>query len=79
MATAPERLEALLLTGAIITASVVIIAGPFGAVEKLGKGDPSVDVQIAAIHTTSARQAIALAAMLVALRRFGHAGPRPPK
>ena len=68
----------MLLSIGIVTASAIILAGPFATADRLEHAHPSACDEIAQIYEASLVQAMALAAWLIALRRFGKGDGPPP-
>jgi hypothetical protein len=73
------RLEGVLVSLGAVTAMAVILAGPFATAERLEEASPQHCEQITVLHTNSVTQAMALAAALIALRKFSRNGGRPPE
>lgn len=71
------RLEGVLLSLAIVTASAVILAGPFSTAERMEHAAAPVCEQIAEVHNQSLLQSMGLAAALIALRKFSRSGGPP--
>lgn len=72
------RLEGVLVSLASVTAMTVILAGPFATADRLEEASPQHCEQLTALHTNSVTQAMALAAALIALRRFSKGDRQPP-